>query len=591
MNYNFYGEDIVFPSIKYGENINKLFNLISEGQYESKRYWDLLVKQYKKKTDSKDSGWRGEFWGKLMRSACLIYSYTKNKKLYEVLKHSVLSILKQQDKFGSISTYTIDKQFKGWDMWCRKYIMLGLQYFYEICVDNSLKEKILSALILHADYIMDHVGENKIKLSDTSGIWGALNSSSILQPYVKLYKMTKDKKYLDYAKYIVESNDIEGLNFFYLANRKDIMLNNYPVTKIYEMTSCFEGLLELYEITDDKDYLEMCENFAEKILKDEFTVVGGSGCRSEYFDNSTFRQTIHDPSIEMQETCVTVTMLKYFTKLFFHTKNVKYCNAYERTFFNVYLGSVNEDYKNNKKPVFFSYSPMILSPRWKAIGGKKSISLTKFCGCCICFGGTGLGTLPKMGVILLDNILYINMLCDGDYFFDMSDDKQIKLSISGNYPDCEDIKIAIEKNFNDDIMIKLRKPDWCENYFLDIDGKSISNEEDGYLTIGVTSNKTLCNYHLKMPIRFLYSSKYNSLIDYRVSISKGPVTLALDDCKNDNIIPFDTTITNVKEYKENGKLKYEFPLKNGDKIVLSKYSDSAKSVPTKTETSVWFRIK
>ena len=99
--------------------------------------------------DSNDNGWRGEYWGKMMRGACLTYRYTRSQKLLSVLKKTVSDMLSVQDKFGRFSTYIVENELNGWDMWGRKYVMVGFLYFYEICDSQRLKKKIEKALKLN----------------------------------------------------------------------------------------------------------------------------------------------------------------------------------------------------------------------------------------------------------------------------------------------------------------------------------------------------------------------------------------------------------------------------------------------------------
>ena len=76
--------------------------------------------------DSANNGWRGEYWGKLMRGACITYRYTQNEQLYAVLTQTVLDMLKTQDNLGRFATYSVETEYKGWDIWGRKYILLGM---------------------------------------------------------------------------------------------------------------------------------------------------------------------------------------------------------------------------------------------------------------------------------------------------------------------------------------------------------------------------------------------------------------------------------------------------------------------------------
>ena len=137
-----------------------------------------------------DGGWKGEFWGKMMRGACMVYSACGCEKLYGVPEESVKRLLQNQDELGRIATYKPENEFFGWDMWSRKYVMLGMLYFTDICKDEELVKTILAAMERHADYIIDRLGdgEGKTDITSTSWIWGGANFCSILEPMVRLFR-------------------------------------------------------------------------------------------------------------------------------------------------------------------------------------------------------------------------------------------------------------------------------------------------------------------------------------------------------------------------------------------------------------------
>ena len=58
-----------------------------------------------------------------------------------MLKETVLDMLTTQDEGGRFSSYTADREFFSWDMWGRKYVMLGMIYFIDICKSESFKRK------------------------------------------------------------------------------------------------------------------------------------------------------------------------------------------------------------------------------------------------------------------------------------------------------------------------------------------------------------------------------------------------------------------------------------------------------------------
>ena len=109
----------------------ELVSFIEEFQLLRSDLWKRFVQQFKEDSDS-DAGWRCEYWGKMMRGACFVYSYSRNPKLYEVLTDTVKDLLSAQDDLGRISSYAVNHEFDGWDLWGRKYVLLGMQYYLEM---------------------------------------------------------------------------------------------------------------------------------------------------------------------------------------------------------------------------------------------------------------------------------------------------------------------------------------------------------------------------------------------------------------------------------------------------------------------------
>ena len=184
--------------------------------------WQKFVDQFRVRVDSETGLWRCEYWGKMMRGACMIQRYTKDDGFYRIIEGAVRDMLTTQDELGRFSSYNVDKEFTSWDLWGRKYVMLGFMYFLEICRDEELAKTIVEAVRLHADYIVERIGEGKIDITKATRNWKGLNSCSILEPMVKFYRLTGDKKYLDFAEYIISTGFIEGGNLIDLAYENEI---------------------------------------------------------------------------------------------------------------------------------------------------------------------------------------------------------------------------------------------------------------------------------------------------------------------------------------------------------------------------------
>ena len=121
---------------------DEMIRLVEREQLKDQSLWRLVTKQFEGTPDDGDHGWRGEYWGKLMRGACMTWQYTKDEELYAILTEAVKGLLAAPEEDGRISTYSMEEEFQGWDIWCRKYVLLGLLHFYEICQAQWLKTQV-----------------------------------------------------------------------------------------------------------------------------------------------------------------------------------------------------------------------------------------------------------------------------------------------------------------------------------------------------------------------------------------------------------------------------------------------------------------
>ncbi|MBQ5773141.1 MAG: glycoside hydrolase family 127 protein, partial [Clostridia bacterium] len=330
---------------RYSGFVDRAFRFVRDFQLMDPVLWRRFVQQFREDADA-DGGWRGEYWGKMMRGASMVWAYTRDEELYRILVETVRDMMASANGDGRISSYPLGMEFDAWDIWSRKYVMLGMQYFLEVCPDEELKAEMIASMRGQADYIIARIGsskEGKKPIVKATRHWRGLNASSILEPIVRLYSLTGEQAYLDFASYIVGTGATDVVNIFDLAYENDTAPYQYPVTKAYEMTSCFEGLLEYYRITGEEKYKTAVINFASRILETDFTVIGSCGCTHELFDHSAVRQANTNNHPVMQETCVTVTLMKFFHQVYLLTGDSKFMDAFEVSFYNAYLGSINTE--------------------------------------------------------------------------------------------------------------------------------------------------------------------------------------------------------------------------------------------------------
>lgn len=626
-------------SFQFEGFIDKNIRFIEDFQLLDKDTWSRFVQQYREHADN-DRCWRGEYWGKMMRGACFTYSYTKNEELYEILTGTVSDMLDTQEKDGRISTYPKDREFDGWDIWCRKYVLLGMQYYLEICREDVFAEKIVSSMCRQADYIISKIGraeDGKLPITKATRNWRGLNSCSLLEPIVRLYSVTLDKKYLDFAAYIVETGATDVENIFELAYADQLYPYQYPVTKAYEMMSCFEGLLEYYRITKIEKYKISVVNFANKILESDFTIIGSCGCTHELFDHSAVRQANTTNGMIAQETCVTVTLMKFFYQLMLLTGDAKYADAIEISFYNAYLGSVNTDKIVNdliekeypecvKEPLpFDSYSPLTAGVRGKGIGGFNVMSDKHYYGCCACIGSAGNGLIPKMACCSTKEGFALNLFINGKIQSTTPQGEKIVFETVTEYPKSGLIRIRLYMQKPERFTVLVRNPGWSKKTAVLVNEQPVESCP-GYIPVEKEwRDGDFIAVELDMrteairPIPYGHQLIMNKVvwdIDYvvatydeedpiakkHIALRRGPVILAQENRLGYSVdMPVDILVREDgyvdAEFPEEEIAPYEhilelaIPLADGTKMHVTDYASAGKLWTEESKMAAWILTK
>ena len=584
---------------KYSGAVHDYVIITENHQLLDKKTWDKFVEVFKENSDDHDVGWRCEYWGKMMRGACLTYRYHGDEKLYEMLEYATRELLLAQRDDGRFSTYSEEMQFNGWDLWGRKYVLTGMMHFIDICKDEDLKAEIMNAICRHADYIVAKIGdgEGQKSILKTSNHWLCLNSCTILEPFVELYKRTGKQSYLDFAEYIIGLGGCAGGNLIDLAILDEIAPYEYPVNKAYEMMSFFEGLLAYYELTGEEKYLDAVSKFVEKINETDVTIIGCSGCTHELFDNSIVKQTEFN-DVQMQETCVTVTWMRVLARLHLITGNVSYVDRIEKSAFNALYGSINT--KNEKgfsiedgeflDPVIFdSYSPLYNNRRGFVTGGFKRFRTGGFYGCCACIGSAGTGIFPLIGALKSDTGIVINEAFEGVINTTTPNGNKVTLNAVTDYPVGDKYALAVFLENDDQFEILVRIPDWCDEATLKI-GDEIKKVYPGYVSLNrVWSDGD--TIELELP-HHLKSHHLNGKTAY----TYGPLVLARDEMKEGKKTDTEFTPTEYSAFKivpaGDGEMLRILLECEGENVLLTDYASCGKYWTNKNaKVSVWLNAK
>lgn len=480
---------------------------------------EALVNPFKYRTET--HLWQSEFWGKWITSAIQAYQFTKDPVLLQKIEKAVDGLISTQTPDGYIGNYADDAHLQQWDIWGRKYCLLGLIAYYDL--NPRTNTKALDAAKRLADHLLTEVGPGKANIVLT-GNYRGLASSSVLEPIVLLYKRTGDKKYLDFSKYILEQWEIpEGPQLVSKALANVPVFERFPYKvgtpwttngqKAYEMMSCYEGLLELYTLEGNADWLKAVENTVQSIIDNEINIVG-SGSAFECWFNGKDYQT--EAVIHFNEVCVTTTWIKLCTRLFMLTGNPKYVDQVEKSMYNALIAGLTPD-----GHTFTKYPP--LEGVKQLSGGQCGMELN----CCGANGPRALTLYPKLIYTQNEQGVFINFFEDSKTIYQTASGNRVSITQKGNFPVDGEIEILINPEKNETFTVGVRIPSWSKSTLLKVNGLAYEVGAGEYQRL-VRNWKTGDKIYLKLDMRGQVETMNNHF-----AITRGPIVLARDARFND----------------------------------------------------------
>ncbi|MEA4917812.1 glycoside hydrolase family 127 protein [Proteiniphilum sp.] len=407
-------------------------------------------------------GFRCEFWGKWFTSAMLGYGYSPTCEHHDVIEKAMKELIRTQSQDGYIGTYPVEHHLKDWDIWGRKYVLLGLIAYYDQIKDES----ILHVAEQVADHLIMEAGpESGVNLAETGWIgWKGLASSSVLEPIALLYQRTGKQKYLDFGEYIIRLWDSPnkltptGIRLVREALNQTPLWKMSGAPKAYEMMSCFEGLCEMYRITGNRNYLNASRLLVESVIRDEIMLVG-SGSIAEIWCNGKMRQ--HDPMYQGLETCVTVTWMKFLYQMLRLSGDSKYADQLEISLYNALMAS------QTPKGEWWSYYTGLMGERVPSHQQFGDVGMS----CCVANGPRGMLLTPSWAVMSSSVGIAINLYAPMKAELQTPRQQSFMLDMTTAYPLDGETVITVIIPKKEKFSIDLRIPAWSKKTVIKVNGE------------------------------------------------------------------------------------------------------------------------
>lgn len=446
--------------------------------------------------------WKGEFWGKLMLSACRVAEYAHDAELKRFLHEEALRLLAYQRKDGYLGTY-VDERFvsprpkaetdrmglawssMNWNLWCRKYTLWGLLACWRLTGDR----RILDAAGRAMDQQIRMLEEMGVRLCDTgTSTMRGLPPCSILKPLLWLHHDTHDGRYLEYAQEIYGyfSDGVSRTpQFRSLLDSGRRLWDWYPDEngrwgKAYEMMSCLDGMLELHRTTGREEILAVVRGMRERIRRDESNPCMSVGANDQFWGAVRMPNGVSEP-------CDVIHWMRLNHDLWMATGESEYVDALETTFYNAFLASVRPDGKWAARAIR-SHGRHFPAPAQSGM---------RYQHCCV--NNIPRGFMDVVQTIAATNHaghVYLALYHDSD--FSVGD---TSISVSGNYPIRDSVKVLVRAKR--ETVLSLRVPRWCGR--MTVNGTPVGEDDSagGWTRISVPAGESVCSLGFHMSARIV----------------------------------------------------------------------------------------
>ena len=466
--------------------------------------------------------WASEFWGKWVQGAMSAYRYNHDPALLAKIRDAQEKLRACQLPGGFIGDYTPEKETTGWDIWGRKYTLLGLVKWYRLTGDKAA----LKAACRLLDYTLTQVGPHGKPIYEC-GYYKGMPPMSILEPVVYMYEETKNERYLDFAKYIAEAS--ESADGPQLIRKADVPVAfRFPLQpgdtwwsiengqKGYEMMSCYVGLLELYKVTGKTAYMQAAEKTWQHIAEEEINVAGGA-CSLECWYEGRKLQT--HPALHTMETCVTFTWMQFCERLLEMTGNPKYADQIELTMYNALMAAMKWDGSQIVK-----YVPLEGFRR----EGEHQCDVR--INCCNANGPRAFAMIPRVAYRTpSDTHLDINLFIPSEATIKLGK-RSIVFRQETSYPEEGVVSIRVTPDKPVQADIALRIPAWSKHTEVAVNGEKIEAKSGTYCVI---SREWKAGDEIRLTLDMTARMITQ---DHQAAIVRGPVVLARDTRFRDGFV-------------------------------------------------------
>lgn len=426
-----------------------------------------------------------------------------------------------QQSDGYIDTYYILTGLEGrWhdmdyhEMYCAGHLLeAGVAYY-----KATGKRKLLDVGQRMAEHMMSVFGPGKRD-------W-VPGHEEIELALVKLYGVTKDSRYLDFARWLLEERG-HGLGGRWRGDTLEpwdpvYYQDDTPVERMTDIAGhavramyLYCGMADVAAVRHDTAWIAALERLWEDVALRNMYITGGIG---QSASNEGFTSDWSLPNREAYcETCASVGMVFWNSRMNCLSGESKYADVMERALYNGVLAGISLSGDR-----FFYVNPL-------ESAGDHHRQAWYGCACCpsqIC------RFLPSVGGYiygLSDDALWVHLYIGSETSVKVGR-KTVPIAMRTEYPWEGSVALTVGAPFGK--AVRLRIPGWCKSWKVAVNGAEVSVPvEKGYAVLtapGGWKKGDVILLDLSMPVEAVAADPRVKEDEGKRAIQRGPVVFCLE---------------------------------------------------------------
>ncbi len=260
---------------------------------------------------------------------------------------------------------------------------------------------------------------------------------------VKLYRITGERKYLDLAKFFLDTRGPGGGD--YSQAHKKVIDQDEAVGHAVRATYMYSGMADVAALSGDQAYIDALQRIWNNMVGKKLYITGGIGAMHE---GEAFGPNYRLPNMSAYcETCAAIGSVYWNHRMFLLHGDSQYIDVLERTLYNGVISGISLDGKT-----FFYPNPL-------ESDGRHQRSPWFGCACCPSNITRFLASVPGYAYAQKENAVYVNLFAAGKAQINLNDN-QVTIQQQTRYPWDGNVKMTITPEKEGEFEMYVRIPGW-----------------------------------------------------------------------------------------------------------------------------------